>query len=61
MQSEEIYYIIRGQGTMSLGDEQIEVKIGDTVLIPRKTAHRIKNTGEEPLNAFVLLLSGILR
>jgi hypothetical protein len=24
---------------MSLGDEQIEVKIGGTVLIPRKIAH----------------------
>jgi mannose-6-phosphate isomerase-like protein (cupin superfamily) len=49
LRSEEIYHITQGQGMMSLGDEQIEVKTGDTVLIPRETAHKITNTGEEPL------------
>jgi mannose-6-phosphate isomerase-like protein (cupin superfamily) len=48
-QSEEIYHITGGHGVMSFGNEQFEVKIGDTICIPPGTSHKIRNTGEIPL------------
>ena len=50
LQSEEIYHITGGHGVMSLGNEQVEVKIGDTIYIPPGTSHKIRNTGEIPLS-----------
>ena len=43
--SEEIYHITRGQGILFLGNEQCEVRAGDTVCIPAGT----RNVGKEPL------------
>ena len=48
-QSEELYYVIAGQGLMTLATEQFDVKDGDTVCIPPQTHHCIKNTGEQDL------------
>ena len=48
-QSEEMYHITRGQGVMSLGNEQFEVQAGDTVCVPAGTPHKIQNTGKDPL------------
>jgi mannose-6-phosphate isomerase-like protein (cupin superfamily) len=48
-ESEELYHITAGNGLMTLGAEQFQVKVGDTVLIPPGTAHRIKNLGEGEL------------
>lgn len=47
--SEELYYITNGNGYMTLGGEQFEVTVGDTICIPPGTPHCIKNTGREPL------------
>lgn len=49
-QSEELYHITRGLGVMTLGDAVFEVRSGDTIAIPPGTAHRIENTGKEPLH-----------
>lgn len=49
LQSEEIYYVIQGQGSMSLGAELFSIKAGDTICIPPNTAHSVKNTGHEDL------------
>ena len=48
--SEELYYITKGEGRMTLGEEQFEVKAGDTICILPGTAHCIKNTGTEALH-----------
>ena len=48
--SEELYYILQGEGLMSLGEEQFEVKPQDTVCILPGTPHCIKNTGDTPLH-----------
>lgn len=40
--SEEIYYIIRGEGMMTLDSETFLVQAGDTVCIPAGTPHAIK-------------------
>ncbi len=47
--SEEIYYILRGQGLMFLEGERREVGPGDGILIPPGTRHSIQNIGQEPL------------
>ncbi len=47
--SEEIYYILCGQGLMILEGERREVGPGDGILIPPGTRHSIQNIGQEPL------------
>jgi mannose-6-phosphate isomerase-like protein (cupin superfamily) len=47
--SEEIYLFTHGRGRMRLGDEESEVTVGDTVVIAPGTAHKLWNTGDEPL------------
>ena len=49
VQSEEIYHVIKGTGLMSLGDEQFDIKAGDTVCILPETPHSVINTGKGPL------------
>src|SRR5487761_1120393 len=39
-QTDEIYYIIAGQGTMVLDDDEIEVHEGLVVYVPRGTRHK---------------------
>lgn len=48
-QSEEMYYILRGRGVMTLEGERREVEPGDGILIPPGARHRIENLGREPL------------
>jgi mannose-6-phosphate isomerase-like protein (cupin superfamily) len=47
--SEEIYYITKGSGIITLGSEEFEVGKGDTICIAPGTPHRIQNAGREPL------------
>ena len=49
LRSEEFYHILAGAGEMRLGDEQYPVSTGDTICIPPRTAHNIRNTGDHPL------------
>jgi mannose-6-phosphate isomerase-like protein (cupin superfamily) len=51
--TEEVYYILRGGGQMTVGAETRAVGAGDAIFIPRETSHTLANTGTEPL---VLLL-----
>lgn len=53
---EEIYYIIEGNGLMTVGDQQREVGAGDAVYIPRYHRHTLTNTGAEPMR--ILLVCG---
>jgi mannose-6-phosphate isomerase-like protein (cupin superfamily) len=43
--TEEIYYLLEGQGLMRLGDELQQVAAGDAVAIAPGTLHQITNTG----------------
>lgn len=48
--SEELYYFVAGTGRMRLGEtDESEVATGDCVVIPPGTAHKLWNTGTEPL------------
>ncbi len=47
--TEEIYYILEGQGEMWLGEESHDVGPGDAIAIPPGMVHTIKNTGTATL------------
>ena len=48
-QAEEIYYFVAGSGRMRLGDSEDAVTVGDCVVIPPGTPHKLWNTGESRL------------
>ncbi len=47
--SEEIYYLLDGEGLMEIDGEERTVTVGDAVLIPVGTWHQITNTGSGDL------------
>lgn len=47
--AEEIYYLLAGQGEMTIGDETRPVGIGDAIAIPPGAPHTILNTGQNDL------------
>lgn len=48
-ESEELYYILSGQGEMTLKDNTFRVSPGDTICIEPGTAHQIHNSGKSDL------------
>jgi mannose-6-phosphate isomerase-like protein (cupin superfamily) len=55
-ETEEIYYILRGAGRMTVGDKTRDVKAGDAVFIPSLHTHTLENTGQESM--LILLVCG---
>jgi len=47
--TEEIYYILAGEGLLVVDDEKQAVRVGDAVLIAPGAWHRVTNTGRENL------------
>lgn len=47
--TEEIYYILAGEGHMKIGQETRAVGPGDAIAIPPGETHQISNTGKETL------------
>ncbi len=47
--TEEIYLFTAGTGRMRLGDEEREVRAGDTVVIPPGTPHKLWASADAPL------------
>ena len=47
--TEEIYYILLGEGRMQIGDHVRQVKPGDAIAIPPGQVHQITNTGQSEL------------
>jgi mannose-6-phosphate isomerase-like protein (cupin superfamily) len=50
-ESEEVYYVVEGRGTVYVGEERrkMEVNKDTAVYIPPGTIHGIRNTGSEEL------------
>lgn len=48
-QTEEIYYILEGQGRMQIGQDVAMVGPGDAIAIPPGATHQITNTGDKTL------------
>jgi mannose-6-phosphate isomerase-like protein (cupin superfamily) len=49
LNNDELIFIHKGEGTLTLGEESIQVKTGDVVFVPRDTWHGLDNTGKENL------------
>ena len=49
MRSDEIYFILEGQGRMEVEEEREEVSAGEAILIRKGEAHCIENIGTAPL------------
>ena len=47
--TEEIYYILEGQGLMRIGPDSRTVSVGDAIAIPPGHVHQITNTGDAVL------------
>jgi len=58
-ESEEILYVLSGEGEQMLDDrEPFEVKPGDTIYVPTGVFHSTRNTGWEPLRLLALYNPG---
>jgi len=47
--SEEILYVVSGEGEQTVADDEVEVAAGDVVHIPEGVTHSTVNAGWEPL------------
>jgi quercetin dioxygenase-like cupin family protein len=45
----EVIFMLEGQATVTVGDEQREAKAGDIVVVPANTPHRFVNSGDTVL------------
>ena len=45
VKTEEIYYLLKGEGTIRIGHETRKVGVGDAIAIPPGVVHQITNTG----------------
>ncbi|MBE3101951.1 MAG: cupin domain-containing protein [Firmicutes bacterium] len=55
---EEVYYVISGEGTMVVGEDEFPIKSGDALYVPRGEFHTTYQTGNMPL--MVLWVTGKL-
>lgn len=51
--TEECYVILRGQGTMTLAGNPVEVRAGTFIHLPPWCEHGIENTGSETLEILI--------
>ena len=49
LNNDELIFIHKGEGTLTLDEETIEVKTGTVIFVPRGTWHGLDNTGKENL------------
>ena len=49
LNNDELIFIHKGEGTLTLAEQLIEVRTGDVVFVPRGTWHGLDNTGKENL------------
>ena len=49
VKTEEIYYVLEGEGTVQIGDDRQPVGVGDAIAIPPGAFHQITNTGQSVL------------
>ena len=54
---EEIYFVLSGEGEMSVDQETRHVRPGDATWIPAGSAHSLTNTSEQDLLILVVASS----
>jgi quercetin dioxygenase-like cupin family protein len=47
--SVDIYYVIEGEGLVTIGDEERVLRKGDMVAIPKNAVHGVVNPHQQPL------------
>jgi mannose-6-phosphate isomerase-like protein (cupin superfamily) len=47
--TEEIYFILKGSGIITIEDKEFKVKPGDAIFLPLRARHHIWNSGEVDL------------
>ena len=50
---EEIYYVLQGQGVMTVGDDRRKVNAGDAIWLPHGVPHSLTNDGNEDCTILV--------
>lgn len=53
--TDEVAYVLAGEGEGIIGDATAPVKAGDIVLLPRMVPHGLRNTGRETLRILTFL------
>ncbi len=48
-------YVLRGEATITIGEEICHVKTGDVVFIPEGVIHSYQNTGDEPFEFLCII------
>jgi quercetin dioxygenase-like cupin family protein len=51
---EEIVYVLAGEVEHTLGDQRTLLRAGDLIVVPRGVAHRLMNTSDAPVRAYIV-------
>ena len=59
--SEEVYYVVQGQGTVFIGRDKkpVPIRAGQVLYVPSKTRHGITNSGDEELVVAFIMAPGV--
>jgi quercetin dioxygenase-like cupin family protein len=55
--SDEFYYLLRGEATMRVGDDEFPLRPGELVRIPRNEIHSIRTAGDDGCRALAFAIS----
>ncbi len=58
---DETWYVLEGTLYVLVGKDEVEVRAGSGVLVPRGTAHTYWNPGPDPVRYLLTMTSNILR
>ncbi len=47
LNQDEIFYVVEGEFTIQVGDEQFDMKEGDTLFAPRQVPHTFSKIGDK--------------
>jgi quercetin dioxygenase-like cupin family protein len=51
---EEVVFVLDGEVEHTLGDQRATLRAGDLIVVPRGIAHRLLNTSERPVRAYIV-------
>jgi (S)-ureidoglycine aminohydrolase len=51
----EAFYMLEGEGTLEIGDEQVVIKTGQAVVFDPARLHGLVNTGPTPMRYLVVI------
>jgi mannose-6-phosphate isomerase-like protein (cupin superfamily) len=57
--ADKFYFVLRGRGLFTVGDEQRTAEANMLVVAPAGIAHGVENTGDERLSLLVAIAPGI--